>query len=203
MYHPVLHCFCAKVTQVSSYLILRWNDLFDQVYSDYLNYLLNLVLSQIPKYLYGSRRPSEAYDTNSAPGNFHCSCGLALVSAPVQQNGVVHSFCIILMILWIVCATEIKNTRVNRKIFTFMCGIFRLIHIFISPVRKLKTQKTDGSPSIKQLQQGMFFCSAMTIPHICWVTCRASASVADHPRYHLYGLLTVLHTTSASFCLYI
>jgi hypothetical protein len=103
------------------------------------------VLSQVPKYLYGSRRPSEAYDTNSAPDYFHCSCGLALVSAPIQQNGVVHSFCIILMILWIVCASEIKNTRVNRKILTFMCGIFRPMHIFISRVRKLKTQKTDWS----------------------------------------------------------
>jgi hypothetical protein len=61
------------------------------------------------------------------------------------------------MILWIVCASEIKNTRVNRKILTSMCGIFRLKHIFISPVRKLETQKTDWSPIIKQLQQGMSF----------------------------------------------
>jgi hypothetical protein len=134
--------------------------------------------------LYGSRRPSEAYGTNSAPDNFQCSCGLAQVSAPIQENGVVHSFCIILMILWIVCASEIENTRVNRKLLTSLCGIFRLIHIFISTVRKLKTKKTDWSPSIKQLQQGMSICSAMSILHICWGTCHTSTSVADHPRYH-------------------
>jgi hypothetical protein len=73
------------------------------------------VLSQIPKYLYGSKRPSGAYDTNLAPDNTQCSCGLALVSAPIQQNEVVHSICIILKILWKVCASEIKNTRVNSK----------------------------------------------------------------------------------------
>jgi len=105
---PWFTLFLCKSNTVSSYLILRWNDLFDRVYSDYLNYLLNLVLSQIPKYLYGSRRPSESYNTNSTPNNVQCSCGLALVSATIQQNGVVRSFCIILMILWIVCASQIK-----------------------------------------------------------------------------------------------
>jgi hypothetical protein len=45
---PWFTLFLCKSNTVSSYLILRWNDLFDRVCSDYLNYLLNLVLSQIP-----------------------------------------------------------------------------------------------------------------------------------------------------------
>jgi hypothetical protein len=54
---PWFTLFLCKRNTVSSCLILRWNVLFDRVYSDYLNNLFNLVLSQIPNICMGQEDP--------------------------------------------------------------------------------------------------------------------------------------------------